>query len=230
MMVDPDGMDIYLKDIAEYENKIPKYAYSRAIDGDYGPYSINAYFNENDEIVGYSAVKFVNVGKSREARLDYVMTNPTDLDVFAENVSLFSAAADLTYANGDLSHGMIQMIAGEKVPGLTSLWKENLRDPSFYLGASLAIGFSFLYYLDPILTFGNDPNQAYHAFRHVEREGLSRSSVKRACRNDFLTSINTIRPGKPYNRTIIVDGHILQYTVYLRENGEYNIGRIQVNK
>ena len=138
--VDPSGTDILLKEIAEYKNIIPEYAYSRALDGDYGPYSINAYYNDKDEIVGYSAVKFVKSGNDRQARFDYIMTDPADLELFSKNVSVFSAAADLIYASGELNHGMLSLISDYKARGLAMLWDEALSNPVYWMtiGSSLA--------------------------------------------------------------------------------------------
>ena len=76
--------------------------------------------------------------------------------------------------------------------------------------------------------FGNNPNQVYHTFRHVDDMGLNRNMVRSSVIND-LKRIGNIPVGKPVNRIINVSGDKLQYTVFKRlENGEYiyNIGRI----
>ena len=76
--------------------------------------------------------------------------------------------------------------------------------------------------------FGNNPNQVYHTFRHVDDMGLNRNMVRSSVIND-LKRIGNIPVDKPVNRIINVSGDKLQYTVFKRlENGKYiyNIGRI----
>ncbi len=76
--------------------------------------------------------------------------------------------------------------------------------------------------------FGNNPNQVYHTFRHVDDMGLNRNMVRSSVIND-LKRISNIPVDKPVNRIIKVSGNQLQYTVYKRlENGEYiyNVDRI----
>ena len=74
--------------------------------------------------------------------------------------------------------------------------------------------------------FGNNPNQTYHAFRHTDELGLSRSQVQSAILTHFETVSNQVVKGKAFNQVITVGGHKLQYTAYLLENNLYNIGRI----
>ena len=76
--------------------------------------------------------------------------------------------------------------------------------------------------------FGNNPNQLYHAFRHVDDMGLNRNIVRRTILDD-LKSLDDIPVGKAINRGIDVSGSRVQYTVFKRlKNGKYiyNIGRI----
>ncbi len=81
--------------------------------------------------------------------------------------------------------------------------------------------------VDDDLIFGNNPNQVYHTFRHVEREsGLSPTVVERSVRRHFRTIKERIVPNQPNNFVITVEGKQLQYTVFKLKNGKYNVGRI----
>ncbi len=96
------------------------------------------------------------------------MTNESDLSVFADNVSILSVAADLMYANGDLSQGMIEMLSGDISHGLITQWKEALTSPFYYFDILSLINASSLLTEKPLVTFGNNANQVYHAFRHID--------------------------------------------------------------
>lgn len=76
------------------------------------------------------------------------------------------------------------------------------------------------------IQFGNNTNQIYHVFRHIDDLGLDRNIVKQTVQKDFLKKTNQVIPGKPFNSVIEVGGHKLQYTVFKLPNGKYNIGRI----
>ena len=76
------------------------------------------------------------------------------------------------------------------------------------------------------IRFGNDANQVYHAFRHIDAIGLSRSAVQSAVETHLNTVIHEIPMGKPFNQTITVNGIKIQYTAYKLPNGEINVGRI----
>ncbi len=69
ILVDPTGSEILPKSVAEYTNSIPKHSYSKVLEDEYGPYTINAFYDSKDQIVGYSAVKSVNIGKTATTRL-----------------------------------------------------------------------------------------------------------------------------------------------------------------
>lgn len=230
MLVDPFGEEILLRSVAQYTNSIPKYVYSTVLDEDYGPYSILAYYDSNDKIVGYGAVKSVNKGQGSVTRWDYVMTSESDLPVFAENISTLSLAADLVYAKNELSQGMIELLSGDVVSGLAKQWKEAVTDPSFYLELITVAGLSALTLDDPCITIGNNPNQYYHAFRHTDKVGLNRDLVRRSVMNDVRRSYHDFIPRKPNNRTISINGIEIQNTAFQRSKNYYNVGRIQVNK
>ena len=77
-----------------------------------------------------------------------------------------------------------------------------------------------------VVKFGNNPNQEYHAFRHIDKLRLGREEVRLAIEQDIRSHISKIRPNKPFNKVIIVKGKRLQYTAYKLPDGTINIGRI----
>lgn len=81
------------------------------------------------------------------------------------------------------------------------------------------------------VSFGNDSNQDYHTFRHIEQEyGLNRETVKRAVLDDIKGQHQNMQVGKVFSREITVNGQRLQYNAFrvLRgpNAGKINIGRI----
>lgn len=76
------------------------------------------------------------------------------------------------------------------------------------------------------IQFGNNANQIYHVFRHIEDLGLDKNVVTQAVKNDFIKKSTQVISGKPFNSVVEVGGHRLQYTAYKLPNGTYNIGRI----
>jgi len=76
------------------------------------------------------------------------------------------------------------------------------------------------------ITFGRNENAAYHAFRHVERVGLSRSSVREVVLTDLRSVSRSVVSGKPYNGVVEVDGVEVTYTAYRLPDGSINIGRM----
>ncbi|MEQ8358203.1 MAG: RHS repeat-associated core domain-containing protein [Cytophagales bacterium] len=77
------------------------------------------------------------------------------------------------------------------------------------------------------IQFGKDPNQVYHAFRHVKAAGLDPAVVKSAVTSDFFKYSN-LKSGVPYNFSINVQGKQVIYTAFKLDNGIVNIGRIVV--
>jgi hypothetical protein len=76
------------------------------------------------------------------------------------------------------------------------------------------------------IQFGNNANQVYHAFRHIDAMGLDRGDVMAAIEADLATAASQLQPGQPLNQVITVAGQQIQYTAYLLANGVINVGRI----
>lgn len=77
-----------------------------------------------------------------------------------------------------------------------------------------------------IITFGQNENQVYHTFRHIDQLGLSRDVVTKTIMKDIAKKTTEIVEGRPFNQRIEIMGHRLQYTAYKLSNGKINIGRI----
>ena len=82
--------------------------------------------------------------------------------------------------------------------------------------------------VNPRITFGQNENQTYHTFRHIDELHLNRESVKSHVMKDLKTL--DVPQGLPVNRIIYVDGIKLQYTVFKLDNGTQNVGRIHAVK
>ncbi|ANB17028.1 Wall-associated protein [Dokdonella koreensis DS-123] len=78
------------------------------------------------------------------------------------------------------------------------------------------------------VSFGKNANQLAHTFRHVEGIGLNRDVVQRAIQADLRSSSAFIVAGKPFNRSIAVDGVEITYTAFRLEGGIINVGRITI--
>ena len=81
---------------------------------------------------------------------------------------------------------------------------------------------------DQRIVFGQDDNQIYHAFRHIDELGLNHPDVEDAIRNDLQQRlpleplpINTARNG-----SVAVGGIPLQCNAYRLPNGLINVGTI----
>lgn len=76
------------------------------------------------------------------------------------------------------------------------------------------------------VVFGQNSNQSYHTWRHVDKLGLDRTTVESIIRTDLNKNIPNIKTGQPYNGNVTVNGKVLQYTAFRRADGVINIGRI----
>ncbi len=75
------------------------------------------------------------------------------------------------------------------------------------------------------IQFGKGENQAWHAFRHVERIGLDREIVKETILQDFSKVVDSLPKGQ-YNGSVTVEGVRLDYSAFKLPDGTVNIGRI----
>ncbi|SDB88764.1 hypothetical protein [Acinetobacter boissieri] len=74
--------------------------------------------------------------------------------------------------------------------------------------------------------FGQNSNQSYHTWRHVDKLGLDRTKVEGVIRTDLNKNITNVKTGQLYNGNVTVNGKALQYTAFRRADGVINIGRI----
>jgi hypothetical protein len=78
----------------------------------------------------------------------------------------------------------------------------------------------------PIVTFGRNLNQVFHAFRHTDKLGLDRGEVQSAVMKHLETVVREITPGKSHNFVTSIGGKRLQYSAYQLPDGSINVGRI----
>jgi hypothetical protein len=78
----------------------------------------------------------------------------------------------------------------------------------------------------PKYQFGRTSNQVYHAFRHIDKLGLSRSTVKSAILQDLRSVSSTMKSGTTVYRFVNVGGQNIKYSAHKLPNGTVNIGRI----
>ena len=143
-LVDPDGEEILPRQLAEFLDMVPEYMYSKVLEDDYGPYSVLAYYDKDDIIVGYGAVKSVKAGRDYDTRFDYILTEPSDLSLFADKVNVFSVAADIFNMNNGPTLGELNMLAGNFLKGLSMEWREALSNPGYWMYAATVLGSSYL--------------------------------------------------------------------------------------
>ncbi|MGH9574109.1 MAG: hypothetical protein ACRD40_11340 [Candidatus Acidiferrales bacterium] len=75
--------------------------------------------------------------------------------------------------------------------------------------------------------FGNNANQEYHTFRHVEEEGISRAAAEEAIRGDLAAKEATLPEGLTKGE-VNISGRILDYNAFKLPDGTINVGRITV--
>jgi RHS repeat-associated protein len=78
-----------------------------------------------------------------------------------------------------------------------------------------------------MVRFGNNPNQDYHTFRHVEEAGIDKSEAEDAIRGDLADKAESLPKGQ-YNGRVNVGGKTLDYSAYKLPDGTINVGRITV--
>ena len=144
IIVDPKGEDILPRQLAEFLDLVPEYMYSKVLEEDYGPYSVLAYYDKDDNIVGYGAVKLVKEGLDNVTRFDYILTEPSDLSLFADKVNVCSVAADLFNMNDGPTPGDLSILAGNISKGLSMEWSDALRNPVYWMYVANALGSSYL--------------------------------------------------------------------------------------
>lgn len=76
--------------------------------------------------------------------------------------------------------------------------------------------------------FGNNRNQEYHTFRHVEEAGIDKGAAERAIRNDLAGSESALPRGL-ITRQVTVGGRTLRYNAFKLQDGTINVGRITVH-
>lgn len=78
----------------------------------------------------------------------------------------------------------------------------------------------------PLVRFGNNANQDYHAFRWTDAVGIPRDAIRIAV-GDNLKILGPVLSNGIYNGSVVVNGRVLDYNAYSR-GGEVNVGRVTV--
>ncbi|AJG22983.1 hemagglutinin repeat-containing protein [Cupriavidus basilensis] len=81
--------------------------------------------------------------------------------------------------------------------------------------------------LSPKIGFGNNANQTYHTFRHIDDVGLDRVAVQTKI-GGRLSSLAPVLPSGPYNGTVLVNGKTVDFVAFKGGDGKINVGRITV--
>lgn len=108
------------------------------------------------------------------------------------------------------------------------LYEKPLRmvHPEFYILFGIRNVFNFVNLPRNQIVFGQNANQTYHTYRHIDEIGLERAVVRKAIESDIKPKLKMVVENKPYNGIITVDGHKLQYTIFKIDKYRYNVGRI----
>ena len=77
------------------------------------------------------------------------------------------------------------------------------------------------------IQFGNNPNQDYHTFRHIEEAGLDKKAVRQAIEKD-LSGVKDSLPNGLKKGTVTVGGKTVDYHAFKLSSGVINVGRITV--
>lgn len=77
------------------------------------------------------------------------------------------------------------------------------------------------------VVFGNNPNQDYHTFRHVEEAGIDKNAAEQAIRQDLAGKESSLPQGLTKGQ-VSVGGKTLEYNAYKLPDGTINVGRITV--
>ena len=121
-----------------------------------------------------------------------------------------------------LEDGELQFTGEPPLPGFSAFkWASLLKSVKGLFKAK-----STIRNLRNIISFGQNENQVYHTFRHIDQLSLSRDVVTKAIMKDIAKKTTEIIEGRPFNQRIEVMGYRLQYTAYKLSNGKINIGRI----
>ncbi|WP_170161391.1 VENN motif pre-toxin domain-containing protein [Moraxella cuniculi] len=81
------------------------------------------------------------------------------------------------------------------------------------------------------ITFGNNPNQSYHTWRHLQNLRISRLEAEPIIRNDLhQRNLNSIPIGQTQGFTIMIGQQRVTYFVYRINATSFNIGRIHADR
>jgi RHS repeat-associated protein len=125
------------------------------------------------------------------------------------------------------SNGPVNFFAGATFLPLSIYGPETLLD-SLSLPMSLGLSEGSTATGASAVKFGNNANQSYHTFRHVEEAGIDKQAAESAIRNDLAGKGASLPQGLTKGQ-VSVQGKVLQYNAYKLPDGIINVGRITVH-
>jgi YD repeat-containing protein len=78
------------------------------------------------------------------------------------------------------------------------------------------------------INWGQNPNQLYHTFRHLEEKGIPQQPVMNAIREDLAERGSTIQLGdNATTLTVTVDGRVIDYIAFRQSSNTIRVGSIR---
>lgn len=77
------------------------------------------------------------------------------------------------------------------------------------------------------ISFGRNPNQVHHTFRHLRNERYDVDTAQRLIRDDISQSFRQLPPKTTGTGWVTLRGSRIQYRVYRFEDGSFNVGSIR---
>jgi hypothetical protein len=78
------------------------------------------------------------------------------------------------------------------------------------------------------INWGQNPNQLYHTFRHLEEQGIPQQPVMNAIREDLAEKGSTIQLGdNATTLTVTVDGRAIDYIAFRQSSNTIRVGSIR---
>ncbi len=227
-LTDPTGMDWY-----EAENG--NVTWRRSQDKEYKDEDGNVYKNIGTEYLYVSKNKATLFQQGTNDNGELTLSS-TSYDIKDEKTAKLEADKEVvrSWQSSDASRSAQQKYWDNPTMGnwlkycLTEVISQ-YTDPYKVVGG-LSAGVAGLSAMSSRAFFGRTPNQVYHTFRHIDELGISRPAVRSAVQSDLNAISSSMQTGQAINRTVVVGGQKLQYTVFRLPDGNLNIGRIHATK
>lgn len=77
-----------------------------------------------------------------------------------------------------------------------------------------------------VVTFGRNPNQVSHTFRHIKEIGMNTASASRVISADLAKAAKSVAAGTSVTRTVVIGSIRVEYRAYKFSDGTMNVGSI----